>query len=376
MTTRFGVARPGPIQSVVLAVLVAALLSAGVVVATARAGSERAAGDARAASLAAATALDDGPPPPAPTSTTQTSVVTPTTARAATPSTPATPPRPSTKPTPAPATTKAPARAAGASIEQPIGSYGPRDPSTVTVPYQAGQSSWSGVSNGIALKVTMQPASPKAGEPIRFVLEATAPTATCCQSHVWFGDGFGWPTGLDMRECDAHALVKRSEVVHTYNAHGRREIMFSAFANGCAGDGPQGTLFASFDVAPGAGTGQGPALPNVRFDTTVRPPEIPNDSRYLTVGGMVTDDDGFIQKLILDWGDGTAQNLPGAGMGCRPSVSGWPLQTMVLIPSNPVVMHHYSAPGVYRVTLTAISTACDGSDEQRGVGALTWQVPG
>jgi surface-anchored protein len=49
---------------------------------------------------------------------------------------------------------------------------------------------------------------------------------------------------------------------------------------------------------------------------------------------------------------------------------------MALISSNPVVMHHYTAPGVYRVTLTAISTACDGSHEQRGVGALTWHVPG
>lgn len=41
-----------------------------------------------------------------------------------------------------------------------------------------------------------------AGEPIRFVLEATSATATCCQLHVWFGDGFGWPTGLEMKECD------------------------------------------------------------------------------------------------------------------------------------------------------------------------------
>jgi hypothetical protein len=233
------------------------------------------------------------------------------------------------------------------------------------------------LSAGIALKVTMQPASPETGEPIRFALEATSPTATCCQLHLWFGDGFGWPNGLEMGECNSHSLVKRAEVAHTYNAHGRREIMFSAFANGCVGDGPQGILFASFDVAPGASSAQGPVLPKVHFDTTVRPPEIANDISYVTVAGMATDDDGFIQKLVLNWGDGTpAQTLPGDRIGCRPSLSGWPLTSTAMIMSNPVVMHRYTAPGTYQVTLTAISTACDGSHEQRGMGTITWRVPG
>jgi hypothetical protein len=373
MTTRIGVAR-----QVILAVLVAALLSAGVVVAAARTASERTAGEARAAGLAGATALDDGAAPAAPTSTTPTSVAAPTTTRAATPTTSVTTPRPSTKAAPAPPTTKAPARTAGASAAQRPAYYGPPDPNAVTVPYQPGQSSWSGTSNGIGVKVRIEPALPKAGEPVRFVLEATAPTPTCCQLHVWFGDGFGWPTGLEMRECDSHALVKRAEVVHTYNAHGRMEIMFSAFANGCVGDGPTGGLYASFDVAPGASSAQGPTPPNVRFDTSVRPPDIANDISYVTVAGMVTDDDGFIKRLVLDWGDGTpAQVLPGDRGECRPSLSGWPLQSMALISStSSFITHRYAAPGVYRVTLTAISTACDGSDEQRGVGALTWHVPG
>jgi hypothetical protein len=360
----------------VTAVLVAALLSAGVVVATARTATERAAGEARAASLAGATALDDGQAPAEPTSTT-TSVAPPTTTPAPTPTTSVTAPRTAPKATPAPPTTKAPTAAAGASVEQQTGSYGSRDAGSVTVPYQPGQSSWSGVSNGLAMKVSMQPVAPKAGEPIRFVLEATAPTATCCQLQVLFGDGFGWPTGLSMIPCDAHALRKQAEVTHTYNAHGRREIMFTAFANGCAGEGPMGTLFASFDVAPGASSSQGPSLPHVRFDTTIRPAEIANDISYVTVGGMVTDDDGFVKRLVLDWGDGSpAQILPGDRGECRPSLSGWPLQSMSLISNSPVIMHRYTAPGVYQVTLTAISTACDGSHEQRGVGTLTWRVTG
>lgn len=122
-----------------------------------------------------------------------------------------------------------------------------------------------------------------------------------------------------MTPCDSHALRKQSETVHTYNAHGRREIMFSAHANACVGGGPTGTLFASFDVAPGASSGQGPALPKVRFDTTVRPPEIANDVSYVTVGGMVTDDDGFVGKLVLDWGGRYAGADPSGGRDRMPA---------------------------------------------------------
>lgn len=366
----------------VIAGLVLALLCAGISAAAIRSGPEVPAGDARAASLVGADALEGtaaSTTPATPASTaavtsapaTSTSVLARTSSTVArTTSTKAASPSSATT-----STTKAPSN--GASQEQPTGSYGPRDPNnSVTVPYQPGQTSWSATMNGLVLRVTMSPASPRAGEAIHFVLQASAPTPTCCQIHIWYGDGFGWPSGLAMTECDAYALTKQTEVVHTYNAHGRREFMFDAFANGCAGDGPVATLYGSFDVAPGVSSGQGPSLPTVNFDTTVPLLGHETDPTYITVAGMAVDADGFITKLLLDWGDGSAvQTLAGAGT-CWPSIGGWPLQSMVLVASSPPVWHHFTGPGDYRITLTAVSTACDGSDEQRGVGVINRTIYG
>ncbi len=360
----------------VVAVLVVALLSVGVASAAIRRSDIRqAAGEARAASLAGAAALDDGAvvqggPPPStpvtgqPTTTSTAAATTSTVARTT-----------STKPA-APATTTTKAAPSNGSAEQGPGSYGPRDKNSVTVPYQPGQTSWSGVSNGITLTVTMQPASPKAGDTIRFAMEATTGTPTCCQIHIWFGDGFGWPSGLSTDPCSAYDFGRRAEVAHTYNAHGRREFMFSAFANGCKGDGPLGTLYGSFDVAPGVSSAQGPSLPIVRFDRTVPLAGHENDPSYLTVVGQAIDSDGYITKMVLDWGDGSPlQTFSGDRGPCRPSLSGWPLESMAIFFTDPRVFHHYAASGTYRVTLTAYSTGCDGSMEQRGVGALTHRVP-
>jgi len=37
--------------------------------------------------------------------------------------------------------------------------------------------------------------------------------------------------------------------------------------------------------------------------------------------------------------------------------------------------HYYTSYGNFRVRLIAVSTACDGSDMQRGVATMTWSNP-
>ena len=248
-----------------------------------------------------------------------------------------------------------------------------RYPGQPTVPYQPGQSSWSGVSEGITLKVRMEPASPKAGEAIRFVLEASTPVESCCLLYMWFGDDFGWPGLGQSLSCAVSAPKKRAEVVHTYNTHGRWEFMFGALA--CDGP-PRGALFGSLDVALGAGSAQGPSLPVVRVDSSIPYPGHDGDRRYLTIFGEAIDDDGYVDHMVLDWGDGSpVQGLDGDLRGCRTSASGWPLPSVAWSPNDAPPWHRYSAPGTYTVTITAFSTACDGSAEQRGTSALSWRVP-
>ena len=88
-----------------------------------------------------------------------------------------------------------------------------------------------------------------------------------------------------------------------------------------------------------------------------------------------------IDRFTVDWGDGTApETLPGDPIPCRAVVPyAWPTGDYVSVPvSTPGAtspLHHYDNPGTYTVTVTARSTACDGSQPQEATGTRGWSVP-
>jgi hypothetical protein len=121
---------------------------------------------------------------------------------------------------------------------------------------------------------------------------------------------------------------------------------------------------------------QGPSRPVVALDTTLRPPGHEADLRWLSVVGTARDGDGWLRPLELDWGDGSPpQVFPEwpRDLACQPTLSGWPLPTQLTMATGSAI-HEYAAPGTYTVTLTAVSTACDGSERQSGQASLTWRA--
>lgn len=292
----------------------------------------------------------------------------------ATPSaTPTEKPSPSETPTPE-ATTSDPSSGGGggtstSSDPAMMSDLGPVPPGSVVFGYQSGRQDWSGTSNGIRMSVHMAPASPHAGQTVTFDVHASA-SAHCCYAYMVFGNGRGTPDVHCMQgPAGSDYSVEYSTI---YNQAGRYEFLAGAMSGSSCRN--QGDIYAYIDIGPGTSTGQGPDLPVVKVDSSTPAPGHEGDPSYVTLWGQGTDDDGFVRRIVVDWGDGTSTTFPGEG-DCQRGSDGWPAPSEADVPYDPPPVHHYKSHGDFRITLTAVSTACDGSDIQHGHASMTWSNP-
>jgi hypothetical protein len=282
-------------------------------------------------------------------------------------------PSPSKTPTPAATSPAADASGSGTSAgsgNQVMSDLGPVPPGSVVYGYESGRHAWSGTSHGIAIDVSMSPAEPRAGQTVTFDVHTSA-AAHCCYAYMVFGNGRGTPDVHCMQGPTGTAYDAEYSTV--YNQAGRYEFLAGAMSGTSCGE--QGDIYAWIDIAPGSSTGQGPELPVVQVDNSTPPPKHQDDPAWVTLWGEAKDADGFITKLVVDWGDGTTQTFPGDPGPCQKTSDGWPAATDVMVPYDPPPPHHYTSYGTFRVTLTAVSTACNGSDVQRGHASMSWDNP-
>lgn len=249
------------------------------------------------------------------------------------------------------------------------------NPGTVVIPYEAGRTVWEGVSNGVLLRVRVDTASPRAGDPVRFTVEAETHDHACCGLYLLYGDGgnsnwaMTWPGG-----CDAAVPGKVSaEYTHVYNQAKRWEFSFQAATGRCGVDNIWTALHGYLEVLPGVARSQGPALPVVKQVLEARDPSQTPPPGSLQVWAEAEDTDGFISGFVVDFGDGTpAETYLGDRMGCRPTPSGWPARSLAWL-RDPYASHQYAAPGTYTITVTAVSTGCDGGERQTAAGTMTYR---
>lgn len=156
-------------------------------------------------------------------------------------------------------------------------------------------------------------------------------------------------------------------------------------------------LLGELDVGEGAGTRQGPALP----DPMVLQGGSGENTRLMSIGNIDIEDlDGWIVGFDIDWGDGSPVETypgqppdpdlyPGIDEGCVPKAPhGWPSSAFhtkhneggpygwVRWDGPQHFDHLYPDDGRYTVTITARSTACDGvSVPQEGSTTFEW-TPG
>ena len=313
-----------------------------------------------------------------------TTVAAPVTTKVPAPASP-TSTRPASPPVttrPVPTTTAAPA--ASTPTRSTRANLGIDDPTGVEVPFVAGSTSWSGTTNGITITVRSDKAYPRAGEAIGFDIDLRSPDSPCCNVSFLTGDGYTF-TAQAKRGCGGGEpgwVTAHFHTSHTYNLDGRYAFNVMASTGSCTTSGPRANLFGTIEIAPGLTTAQGPSLPHVDVDYSVQPPGHDDDLSWLSLAGLVTEEDGWIRRVSIDWGDGTPPTVFGGAVGsafnpnvCTSTISGWPVGGLVPIFTGSAI-HHYAAPGTYRVTTSALSTACDGvSAPQIGTGTLTWRVP-
>ena len=261
-------------------------------------------------------------------------------------------------------------------------------PGTVNLPFVAGQSVWTATVNGVDLRMKASSATPKAGEAVTLELSAKHESLPCCPLYLMFGDGgqYASTTSGPPSQClgQPYSMSGNTRTTtHTFNKAGRWQIMFSAYPIGCTyaqqaanqapTSVPAAALTAWIEIGAGMSTGQGPELPTV-VGVGATHFSVPAMG-YLALFADLRDADGYIGRATVDWGDGSAvQNVDLSGFQpCVEFSGGWPRShvLMGLMPLSPVT-HQYAKPDTYDVTVTAISTGCDGSVEQRASSTLHW----
>ena len=272
----------------------------------------------------------------------------------------------------APATTEGPTPTTNATVAETT---------TTEVPVATGR----GQDRDLKIEVRAMPSPGPAVTPVRFDIVAIgmrgdlkyAVTMTYGDGTI---DGYGQagcaaspppPSGSTTTEPPPPpARTTSTTLTHAYRGAGVFHVSVDVFSGyQCSATSWERRATAAFDVR----VTDGPKVSN-----GPQPPAKPDlIEQYPRDGGSfvtanVNDPDGYVRKLIYDWGDGTAPVDVGlvADRPCQDSPTQWPSSQAFT-----GIGHHYAKDGTYRVTVTVVSTGCDGKDEQRNANAIEISWP-
>lgn len=219
----------------------------------------------------------------------------------------------------------------------------------------------------LTLTVEVRPPSPAVGAPTRVRLVVTSVRAGLLSLGLAFGDevppmdghvmaGSCAPLGDQPRN---PPTIHRKTLVRDvrFVAAGSHRVRAAAKVHSCRGNGDvDGGGFVP--VLASRLSTNGPKRPSL----FIEPLALWNDvqhQRAVTLTLRSGDDDGYVRRLDVDWGDGSAPETLGAepdGCGAGP--------IFVRRAHHQWATHIYTRPGTYRVTATATSAGCDGRFRQ------------
>lgn len=258
---------------------------------------------------------------------------------------------------------------------------GPAAPGSVSVPHSKGQHVWKATSNGYTMTLSASPATVHAGDTVTFTLTMSTSLPRCCEGYVVYGNGL--TSGGYGAECGTTYVGKSPTTrtfTTTYNQAGTATLLFGAGQGGCGSDDGQGSARGKLDVLPGTSTSNGPAkvLVDLAFDGN-RGGTTGTQGGKVWVVGHANDEDGYVYKMRVQWGDGTTTVVGGDQRACQTNPSsGWPVNSDAQVggPDTTDGGHRYTYGGDYTVTLTAYSRGCDGRDGQQASTTMQVRAPG
>ena len=245
---------------------------------------------------------------------------------------------------------------------------------TTTRPPPPGR--WRTTDSGGNIDVTMTPAQPAAGELATLTIRVHRTHGESGTPAVSWGDGrtsqdagyfcdvatigpdgkrHYWP-----KDPNAPPTESTYEYPHAYRSGGLHtiDISVSTECESSADTKSTGVV----NVRPGPKRSNGPQQPFVSVLLNVH--DEPNSmTAHVSVSGF--DEDGFVSRLVLDWGDGTPPSVKTFG-ACVDDGRGWPRRSdgKDLAGTEFEFSHAYTKAGEYTYKAEMTSSGCTGGDPQ------------
>ena len=273
--------------------------------------------------------------------------------------------------------TEAPTTAAATIVPAPR----PTRSTTTTVPRPPRTTTTVWAGKGLTVDVSAIPDYAPTATLVHYVVHVRDDSGTVNDLRFSYGDGtgaVGMGVAIDCAAPDAqHPATpppptdRTFEFDHGYRRAGTYVAVAHVGTGGCPWDASE-QRDASTTVAatPGPTPSNGPVQPKA-FLSQFWPPG--GDATVVHVSEWGTDDDGYITRYSVDWGDGSAATVTDYSLSqCHDPGTTWP-QTQN--GNHADAGHAYSQPGTYTARLTVKSVGCDGKDAQTATADVTLSYP-
>lgn len=172
------------------------------------------------------------------------------------------------------------------------------------------------------------------------------------------------PSGPAPAENDTRVLR------HSYRTPGTYTIRVQIMSGHCQDTEVETKeVSGTITVVQGGTPTNGPLPPKPHIEDRRSLYEAPPLEAAFYLGGG--DEDGFVRRAVVDWGDGTVETLVDAPLsGCQETPGLWPSTYL----DGRDVKHTYE-PGTYTMTVTVTSVGCGGEDVQTQSEHVTLTMP-
>ncbi len=154
------------------------------------------------------------------------------------------------------------------------------------------------------------------------------------------------------------ATNERREFAHAYRSAGTYDISVSARSGGCFTKSETVTATATIRILGSTSRTNGPLQPEPSFTHEYY---VDGDRSRLVTDITGWDHDGFVYRLVLEWGDeSNPYVLVRPLTDCKDAPDRWPAEDWLQRSPS----HRYARDGEYTLTLRAFSSGCDGGSKQ------------